>query len=181
MRRTAVAAAHPSAVSVDWSQRVIDSNLNRIPDPAKFGNWGYPQGLFLMGQYLVYRRTKSRHPLDYIIGFVNTHIDKMGNLDQPIEALDDVLSANLLVILYEETHEQRYKLVADKFRHRFDTYPGLRMAGSGTVIDRSANRNSGSMATIWRFHFYFATAAPSATQPTPTTKLSASCLSNTVT
>jgi unsaturated rhamnogalacturonyl hydrolase len=34
-----------------------------------------------------------------------------------------VLAANLLIRLYEETHAERYKLAADKFRHRFDTYP----------------------------------------------------------
>jgi unsaturated rhamnogalacturonyl hydrolase len=109
--------------SVDWSQRVIDSNLKRNPDPTKFGGWNYPQGLFLFGQYLVYRRTKERRLLDYIQGFVNTHIDKQGNLDEPIEALDNVLAANLLIVLSEETHDPRYRLGADKFRRRFDTYP----------------------------------------------------------
>ncbi len=118
-------AAMQSAPSetVDWSVRLIESTLERTPDPAQFGVWGYPQGLYLLGQYLVYRRTKSQKFLEYIIGYVNAHVDKDGNLDIPIEALDNVLAANLLVVLYEETHEQRYKLAADKFRHRFDNYP----------------------------------------------------------
>lgn len=122
--RSAFAAAQTAPVAaVDWSQRVIDSNFKRNPDPTKFGGWNYPQGLFLFGQYLVYRRTKERRLLDYIKGFVDTHIDDKGNLDQPIETLDNVLAANLLVVLSEETHEAKYKLAADKFRHRFDTYP----------------------------------------------------------
>jgi len=122
--RTALAAAASILPgSVDWSQRVVDSNFKRNPDPTKFGGWNYPQGLFLFGQYLVYRRTKERRLLDYIQGFVDTHIDKQGNLDEAIEALDNVLAANLLIVLSEETHEPRYRLGADKFRRRFDTYP----------------------------------------------------------
>lgn len=112
-----------SPQTVDWSLRLIESTLQRTPDPSQFGVWGYPQGLYLLGQYLVYRRTKSQKLRDYMIGYVNTHVDKNGNLDIPIEALDNVLAANLLVVLYEETHESRYKLAADKFRHRFDNYP----------------------------------------------------------
>jgi unsaturated rhamnogalacturonyl hydrolase len=34
-----------------------------------------------------------------------------------------VLAANLIVILYQETHLPRYKAAADLFRHRFDNYP----------------------------------------------------------
>lgn len=119
----AAAAQHAPTESIDWSRRLVDSTLERTPDPNQFGVWGYPQGLYLFGQYLVYRRTKERHLLEYIIGYVDAHVDKSGNLDIPIEALDNVLAANLLIVLYEETHEPRYKLGADKFRHRFDTYP----------------------------------------------------------
>lgn len=119
----AAAVQNASAEPVDWSRRLVDSTLKRNPDPKQFGVWGYPQGLFLFGQYLVYRRTGERHLLDYIIGYVNHHVDQQGNLDIPIEALDNVLAASLLILLYEETHEPRYKLAAGKFRHRFDTYP----------------------------------------------------------
>jgi len=118
----AAAAFLPSGQE-DWSQRVIDSNFKRFPDAKKFGGWGYPQGLFLIAQFIVYRRTKDRKLLDYIVGFVDSHFDASGNLDQPIESLDNMLGAHLLVMLYEETREQRYKVAADKFRQRFDTYP----------------------------------------------------------
>lgn len=113
----------PSSPAVDWSRHVIDSNFARIPDPTKFGGWNYPQGLFLIAQYVIYRRTGDPKLLAYIKAFVDNHVDASGTLDIPIESLDNVLTAHLLVILYEETHEQKYKLAADKFRRRFDTYP----------------------------------------------------------
>lgn len=119
----AAAAQRLSLAQPDWSVLMVESNLKRNPDPKHFGVWGYPYGLFLMGQLIVYRRTRDKRLLDYAIAFVDSHIDDSGKLDQPIETLDNVLCANLLVRLYEETHQVKYKLAADEFRHRFDTYP----------------------------------------------------------
>jgi unsaturated rhamnogalacturonyl hydrolase len=117
------AASSTASGQQDWSRMVIDSTMKRYPDPAQIGRWGYPQGLYLMGQYLVYRRTGDRRYLQYIQGWVDSHINDQGVPDRQIIALDDVLAANLLPILYEETHEEKYKIAADTFRHRFDNYP----------------------------------------------------------
>lgn len=97
--------------------------MARYPDPAKLGPWGYQRGLYLFGQYLVYRRTHNPKYLNYIEGWVNAHIDAEGHPDHKIDSLDSIMAANLLVVLYQETHEQRYKLGADYFRSRFDDYP----------------------------------------------------------
>lgn len=108
----------------DWSQRLVESTLKRNPDPATFNQgWNYQAGLFLFGQYLLYRRTHDLRLLEYITGYVQAHVDERGRLDMPIESLDSILAANLLIVLYEETHEERYKLGADTFRRRLDTYP----------------------------------------------------------
>jgi unsaturated rhamnogalacturonyl hydrolase len=108
---------------LDWSQRLVDSTLTRSPDPKSFGSWAYPRGLYLFGQYLVYRRTGERRYLKYIEDWVDTHIDAEGHPDREIHALDDVLAANLFVVLYQETRQPRYKVAAGTFRHRFDNYP----------------------------------------------------------
>lgn len=127
----AVASALPSSLpaesahaSEDWSRRLVESTLKRNPDPAAFNHgWDYPAGLFLFGQYLVYKRTRDPHLLAYIAGYVDAHVDASGHLDIPIESLDNVLAANLLILLYKETKQPRYKLGAEIFRRRFDTYP----------------------------------------------------------
>jgi unsaturated rhamnogalacturonyl hydrolase len=108
---------------LDWSQRVVDSTISRWPEAQKFGSRAYPRGLYLFGQYMVYKRTGERHYLQYIQDWVDSHIDSSGHPDREIHALDDVLAANLLIVLYHETHEDRYRLAAEVFRHRFDTYP----------------------------------------------------------
>ena len=114
------AVAEPA---VDWSQKIVDANFKRKPNPKDFGVWGYPEGLFLMGQYLVYQRTHDKRLLDYMMAWVDTHFDAENNPDKPIEALDNVLAANLLIRLWEATHDPKYKARAEKFRRRFDTYP----------------------------------------------------------
>jgi unsaturated rhamnogalacturonyl hydrolase len=119
----AQAPANAPVADLEWSQRLVDSTLARSPDPKQFGSWAYARGLYLFGQYLVYRRIGDRRYLQYIEDWVDTHIDAEGHPDREIHALDDVLAANLLVVLYQETHEARYKLAAEIFRHRLDTYP----------------------------------------------------------
>ena len=106
-----------------WSRKVVDSTLTRFQDPRHFGSWSYPRGLYLFGQYMVYKRTGDKRYLEYIKDWVDSHIDSQGRPDRQIHALDDVLAANLLVVLYHETHVDRYKLAAETFRHRFDDYP----------------------------------------------------------
>jgi unsaturated rhamnogalacturonyl hydrolase len=112
-----------NAANLAWSQHIVDSTIARSPDPTTFGSWGYQRGLYLFGQYLVYRRTGDPRYLKYIEDWVDTHIDAEGHPDHDIHSLDDVMAANLLVVLYQETHQDRYKLAAEIFRQRFDTYP----------------------------------------------------------
>jgi unsaturated rhamnogalacturonyl hydrolase len=107
----------------DWSKSLVDSTLSRNPDPKKFGAWGYARSLYLFGQYLVYKRTHEPRYLTYIKGWVDSHIDETGKLDREINALDYILPANLLIVLYEETGEEKYKKALEVFRHRFDDYP----------------------------------------------------------
>ncbi|MGH9522780.1 MAG: glycoside hydrolase family 88 protein, partial [Terriglobales bacterium] len=113
----------PSQAPEDWSKAMVDSTLTRYPDAAKFGGWGYAKSLYLFGQYLVYKRTHDPRYLEYMRQWVDAHIDENGVLDRKIDALDYILPANLLIILYDETGDARYKKAAEIFRHRFDDYP----------------------------------------------------------
>jgi unsaturated rhamnogalacturonyl hydrolase len=122
--RPAVMLAETAGASEDWSQRLVDSTLKRNPEARNFNHgWNYSAGLFLFGQYLVYRRTREPRLLEYMKSYVDAHVNEHGQPDEPIESLDCVLTANLLIVLYEETKDQRYKLGAEIFRRRFDTYP----------------------------------------------------------
>lgn len=107
----------------DWSKALVESTLSRNPDARKFGTWGYARSLYLFGQYLVYERTHDPRYLAYIKDWIDSHVDENGKLDREINALDYILPANLLIILYNETGDTKYKKALDVFRHRFDDYP----------------------------------------------------------
>lgn len=54
---------------------------------------------------------------------MDSHVNERGNIDKSIDALDYMLPGNLLLVLYQETKQARYKLAAEKIRRRLDTYP----------------------------------------------------------
>jgi unsaturated rhamnogalacturonyl hydrolase len=97
--------------------------MKRYPNPADLGSWAYAKALYLLGEYLVWKRTGDDRYLQYVKGWVDSHVDAQGNLDHNLESLDAMLPGNLLLLLYQETKEEKYKLAATKIRQRFDTYP----------------------------------------------------------
>ena len=120
--KLATAPAQPTP-STDWSEGVIATTMHRIPDPRDLGNWGYTVSLYLYGQYLVFQRTGNKQYLEYIQEWVDHHVSDDGVIDKKIDALDYMLPGNLLLILFKETGQQKYKTAAESIRKRLDTYP----------------------------------------------------------
>ena len=109
--------------SFDWSKGVVDGAMHRQPDPALLGRWGYAISLALYGQYLLYLRTSDKKYLDYLQGWVDNNLEADGAIKAKLNALDDMLGGNLLLILFKETGQQKYKTSAQSIRKRLDTYP----------------------------------------------------------
>jgi unsaturated rhamnogalacturonyl hydrolase len=108
---------------VDWSKGVVAAMVNRKPDPATLGGWGYAVSLALYGQYLVYLRTGDKKYLEYIQGWVDHNVNDDGVINKRIDALDYMLPGNLLLVLYKETGKPKYKIAAESIRRRLNTYP----------------------------------------------------------
>ncbi len=121
---------------VDWSKDVIANAVHRQPDPAALGKWGYAISLYLYGQYLVYLRTSDKKYLNYIQGWVDNNVDATGTINRKIDALDYMLPGNLLLILFKETGQQKYKTAAESIRKRFDTYPRTEDGGLWHALSR---------------------------------------------
>jgi unsaturated rhamnogalacturonyl hydrolase len=111
------------AGSVDWSRAVVESTMKRYPTASDLGSWGYAKALFLLSEYLVWKRTGDSRYLQYVKSWVDLHVDGQGNIDHNTESLDAIMPANLFLLLYQETREEKYKLAAEKVRQRFNTYP----------------------------------------------------------
>jgi unsaturated rhamnogalacturonyl hydrolase len=102
---------------------MVDSTMTRFPNPEKFGAWAYFNGLYMLGQYMVYKRTGDPAYLKYIQEWVDAHVDAKGNIDTPISGLDYMQPGNVLVLLYAATGQERYRIAAETIRKRVDAYP----------------------------------------------------------
>ncbi len=118
-------AAGPSAIAqaapADWSRAVIDSTMKRYT-PGNLGGWGYTRGLYLYGQYLVYKRTGEKKYLDYILAWYNRFVTNDG-ISNSFNNLDSMRSGQMFPLLYTETGQAKYKKAAEQLRRRFPSYP----------------------------------------------------------
>ncbi|WP_405824071.1 glycoside hydrolase family 88 protein [Streptomyces sp. NBC_01390] len=110
------------AAAPDRSLAVVDSTMARYT-PSTIGGWSYPVGLYLYGQYLVYRRTHDTRQLAYIQDYVDRFVKSDGSIDQAFNSLDSMQAGRLLVILHHETGQDRYRVAARKIRDRLNTFP----------------------------------------------------------
>jgi len=106
----------------DWSVEMIRSTMERFT-PSTIGGWSYPVGLYLIGQYRVYQRTGDPTYLSYVKSWVDRFVDSNGSIGQSFNNLDSMLAGRLLLIMYAETGQAKYRTAATKIRHRLDTYP----------------------------------------------------------
>ena len=127
------------SAKVDWSVAMVNSTMGRYPTAKDLGSWGYAKSLYLYGQYLVYKRTRDPRHLKYIKDWLDYHVDEQGVVrsanaqgevrEIKFDNLDSMLPGNLLLLLYQETRDRKYKLAADRIRQRFDTYPRTKDGG----------------------------------------------------
>ncbi|WP_246268058.1 glycoside hydrolase family 88 protein [Nonomuraea typhae] len=106
----------------DWSVAVVESTMARY-SPAQLGGWGYTRGLYLWGQYLVWQRTGDPRHLQYIKDWADRFVDSSGDISSNFSNLDSMQSGNILLALYKETGQSRYRTAAAKIRNRLNTYP----------------------------------------------------------
>jgi unsaturated rhamnogalacturonyl hydrolase len=132
-------SAHAQKPKTDWSVAMVESTMKRYPTAKDLGSWGYAKSLYLYGQYLVYKRTGDPRYLKYVKDWIDMHVDEQGVVrsanaqgeirEIKFDNLDSMLPGNLLLLLYHETKDQKYKLAADRIRQRFDTYPRTKDGG----------------------------------------------------
>jgi unsaturated rhamnogalacturonyl hydrolase len=138
--QTAVPGAHldyaPGKPPQFWSVAMADTIMARWPDFSKayFNGWTYVNGYALRGFDMLYHSTGDKKYLDYTKRYIDQFIDDEGNFRAVVNArgrtnrpgfdnLDNMMTGNSVVMLYEITHDSRYKKAADQIRHALDDYP----------------------------------------------------------
>ncbi|WP_084557610.1 glycoside hydrolase family 88 protein [Hamadaea tsunoensis] len=120
----------------DWTAEVVRSTMQRYT-PATLGSWSYPVVLYLYGQYLYYQRTHDPALLAYIKAWVDRFVGSNGSISVSFNSLDNMLGGRLLLILYTETGQQKYRTAAATIRNRLTTYPRTTDGGFWHSTDRT--------------------------------------------
>ncbi|MGO1052224.1 glycoside hydrolase family 88/105 protein [Crossiella sp. CA198] len=136
-----------AAPATDLSRAVVDSTLRRH-SPATLGGWAYTQGLYLHGQYLVYKRTGDRRYLDYLRAWTDRFVDAEGGMSIRFDNLDAIRAGTLLIVLHAETGDPRYKRAADRIRGAITGYP--------RTSDGGMWHNNGFAGQLWADGVYMA-------------------------
>jgi unsaturated rhamnogalacturonyl hydrolase len=86
--------------------------------------WSYWKGYTLNGFELLWQSTGDQRYFDYIKQQIDANIDRDGNLvGVKLDSLDNAMTGNIVVGLYEHTHDPRYRAAAIQIRRMFDHYP----------------------------------------------------------
>ncbi len=120
-----------------WSIATADTIMARWPDysQAYHNAWTYVNGYALTAFERLYDDTGDRRYLDYIQTYIDQFVDENGRFrDTVVNAkgdrqkirftnLDNMMTGNTLVMLYERTGDPRYKQAATTIRRALDKYP----------------------------------------------------------
>jgi unsaturated rhamnogalacturonyl hydrolase len=119
-----------------WSVATAGTIMARWPNYnlAYHASWTYVHGYALYGFDMLYRATGDKRYYDFIKRYIDKHLDENGNFRAVADGrgrtratgftnLDNLMTGNTVVMLYEYTRDARYKKAADTIRHALDNYP----------------------------------------------------------
>jgi rhamnogalacturonyl hydrolase YesR len=110
-----------------WAIAIAETIMKRNPGTPidRLARWGYVTGYTLNGIEMVANTTGDPRYWEFIIRVLDQFIDEEGNLNNNIrlDSLDNVMSGNIIVGLYEHTGDERYRTAANQIRRVFDTFP----------------------------------------------------------
>jgi unsaturated rhamnogalacturonyl hydrolase len=120
-----------------WSVRMIESEMQRRGDSFLFNDstksaWVYETGVFLKGVEQVWRQTGDDKYFNYIRTVADSYIEPDGNIKTyEIEEynIDNVNCGKVLLTLYNQTREEKYKKAAFRVMQQLETHPRTKEGG----------------------------------------------------
>jgi len=112
---TSVAFYSPAQEPHYWSIALADTLMKRNTGAPgeSLTPWSYWKGYTLSGFAMLWQSTGDRRYLDYIKQQIDPFIDRDGNLvNVKLDSLDNAMAGNIVVGLYEHTHDPRYRAAA---------------------------------------------------------------------
>ena len=93
-----------------WAVAVAETIMKRNPGTPQDGlaDWSYWKAYTLLGFEMLWRTTGDRRYFDFIKRELDPFMDEQGNLvGVTLDSLDNIMSGNVIVALYEHTGEER--------------------------------------------------------------------------
>ena len=138
-----------SAITLDCRQKeftpddnmaikIADSFIDLHPDTVAYKNeaksykWNYEQGLMLTAFYKLYKLTGDHKYLDYIKKNIDYYVENDGTIKTYKMSgftLDNISPGRVLLYLYKETKEDKYKKAADTLRKQLELQPRTMSGG----------------------------------------------------
>jgi len=113
-----------------WAVRMAESIMARRP--GKYDKWDYVTGTVLKGFEEVWRITGDSRYYEYIKSTLDAVVREDGTIegyDVKEYNIDEVQQGRMLLFLYKETGEEKYKKAAARVRSQLDTHPRIRQGG----------------------------------------------------
>ncbi len=116
----------------DLPVKIADSFLDLHPDTVAYKNeaksykWNYEQGLMLEAFYQLWKDTGDDKYFNYVKKNIDYYIEKDGSIKTYKMSdfnLDNISPGRILIHLYEETKNEKYKKAADTLRKQLELQP----------------------------------------------------------
>jgi rhamnogalacturonyl hydrolase YesR len=115
---------------INWSVTTANSFIEKFPNPdsicwspkSNHFDWQAGYNMFVMEK--LWRATGDVRYFNYIKRYVDQQVDDAGNIpDYKPTALDHFLPGYAIILMYEHTHLEKYKIAARKIFEGFKNYP----------------------------------------------------------
>ncbi len=115
-----------------WSVRMAESIMSRNPNVYYNGNWDYVTGTVLKAFEELWRKTGDQRYFNYI----KTTVDRVVKSDGTISGyrlsdynIDEINEGRMLLLLYKETGDEKYKKAAELLRKQLSGHPRTNEGG----------------------------------------------------
>jgi rhamnogalacturonyl hydrolase YesR len=116
--------------NIKWSVATANSFIRKFPNPdsihwfnqSNHFDWQAGYNMFVMEK--LWKATGDVTYFNYIKRYADQQVDEAGHIPgfQP-DALDHFCPGYAILFMYEQTHQEKYKIAAAKIHEAFQTYP----------------------------------------------------------
>ena len=124
--------------SLSWAEKMAVSEINRRKDSLEYGKsnpkakWNYETGLFLKALLDVHKATGHKKYFEYTKLVIDSYLDEDGSIKTykiKDYNIDNINSGKVLITLYNETNDQKYKQATDILRQQLQEHPRTKSGG----------------------------------------------------